>query len=123
MEKGEKRRGLAGKRERYIQPSILLGLKLKPSYGYELIRSIQNFGFIEGQAPPGMIYRHLRQLEEDGFVASRWKTGGSGPAKRMYDITEEGGEMLAAWVEYMGRQASNILNFIESYKGVNEKTD
>ncbi len=116
MEKDGKKRGLSGKRERYIQPSILLGLQLKPSYGYELIRNIQDFGFIEGQAPPGMIYRHLRQLEEDGFVASQWKTGGSGPAKRMYVITDEGREMLAVWVEYMQRQAANILNFIERYK-------
>ncbi len=123
MGKNEKNRGLSGKRERYIQPSILLGLQLNPSYGYELIQNIQKFGFIKGQAPPGMIYRHLRQLEEDGFVASQWKTGGSGPAKRMYDITEEGGEMLAAWVEYMERQASNILNFIEQYKHSNKKDD
>jgi PadR family transcriptional regulator PadR len=59
-----------GKRERYIQPSLLMGLLLKPSYGYELIQSIQEFGFVEGQAPPGMVYRHLRQLEKDGLVTS-----------------------------------------------------
>jgi PadR family transcriptional regulator, regulatory protein PadR len=50
-----------GKQERYIQPSILMGLFSRPSYGYELIKNIQQFGFVEGQAPPGMIYRHLRQ--------------------------------------------------------------
>ncbi len=60
-----------------MQPSILLGLLLKASYGYELIQNIQKFGFVEGQAPPGMIYRHLRQLEEDGLVSSNWETKGS----------------------------------------------
>ncbi len=50
----------SGKAERYIQPSLLLGLKIKSSYGYELINNIHEFGFVQGQAPPGMIYRHLR---------------------------------------------------------------
>ena len=58
------------KTERYIQPSILLALKIKPSYGYKLIQKISQFGFIEGQVPPGMIYRHLRELEENGLVVS-----------------------------------------------------
>jgi poly-beta-hydroxybutyrate-responsive repressor len=103
------------KRERYLQPSILLGLKRKQSYGYELIQTIQEYGFIEGQAPPGMIYRHLRQLEEDRLVVSEWKTEGSGPARRMYALTEEGGEVLAAWIDYMSHQAAKINQFIARY--------
>jgi PadR family transcriptional regulator PadR len=104
-----------GKAERYVQPSILLGLNLKPSYGYELIHSIQEFGFVEGQAPPGMIYRHLRQLEEDGLVHSEWETEGTGPAKRMYRLTPEGKEVLEIWIVYMERQAENLQNFIRRY--------
>jgi PadR family transcriptional regulator, regulatory protein PadR len=104
-----------GKRERYIQPSILLGLYLKPSYGYELIQNIQKFGFVQGQAPPGMIYRHLHQLEEYGWVSSEWKTEGTGPAKRMYQLTEEGKQMLAVWVDYMERQARVLSSFVSEY--------
>lgn len=104
-----------GKAERYVQPSILLGLNVKPSYGYELIHSIQEFGFVEGQAPPGMIYRHLRQLEEDGLVHSEWETEGSGPAKRMYRLTPEGEEVLAIWIVYMKRQVENLQSFIRRY--------
>jgi PadR family transcriptional regulator PadR len=104
-----------GKVERYVQPSILLGLNLKPSYGYELIHSIQEFGFVEGQAPPGMIYRHLRQLEEDGLVHSEWETEGSGPAKRMYRLTPEGEEVLSIWIVYMERQVENLQSFIRRY--------
>lgn len=104
-----------GKQERYIQPSILLGLLLKESYGYELIQNIQRFGFVEGQAPPGMIYRHLRQLEEDGLVSSRWETEGVGPAKRMYTITEEGRKVLVTWTDYMKKQAETLNAFIETH--------
>ena len=104
-----------GKAERYVQPPILLGLDLKPSYGYELIHSIQEFGFVKGQAPPGMIYRHLRQLEEDGLVHSEWETEGTGPAKRMYRLTPEGEEVLEIWIAYMERQAEKLQNFIRRY--------
>ncbi len=104
-----------GKRERYVQPTILLGLKIEPSYGYELIQNLQEFGFIEGQAPPGMIYRHLRPLEEDGLVLSKWITEGSGPAKRMYEITAEGGEILGVWADYMQKQADKIQKFVGMY--------
>jgi PadR family transcriptional regulator PadR len=104
------------KQERYIQPSILLGLLLGASYGYELIQNIQRFGFVEGQAPPGMIYRHLRQLEQDGLVSSKWETEGTGPAKRMYNITEEGKAVLAIWIDYMKKQAENLKSFVNYYE-------
>ena len=87
-----------------------------PTYGYEVIRTIHRFGFLEGSAPPGMIYRHLRQLEEDGFVASDWDTDGTGPAKRMYRLTPDGEEMLGQWVEYMKRQAERLNDFIEMHR-------
>lgn len=105
-----------GKQERYIQPSILLGLLLKASYGYQIIQNIQMFGFIEGQAPPGMIYRHLRQLEQDGLVCSEWATEGSGPAKRVYNITDEGKEVLAIWIGYMKKQAESLSAFSKHYE-------
>ncbi|MFH0727544.1 MAG: PadR family transcriptional regulator [Pseudomonadota bacterium] len=104
------------KAQRYIQPSILLALKGKPTYGYELISEISKFGFVEGPAPPGMIYRHLRELEENALVSSEWETGGTGAAKRVYQLTMEGNEVLKFWIEHMGEQASKLLAFIEIYK-------
>jgi PadR family transcriptional regulator PadR len=111
-----KRRAGSGKAERYIQPSILLSLRRKPSYGYEIIQTIQEFGFVEGQAPPGMIYRHLRDLETTGLVTSAWKTEDAGPAKRVYELTPEGQEALALWAEYMQQQAQKLMNFIKAFR-------
>jgi PadR family transcriptional regulator PadR len=107
-----------GRAERYVQPSILLGLLRKESYGYELIQNIQKFGFVEGNAPPGMIYRHLRQLEQDGLVLSKWETEGSGPAKRVYTLTDEGKELLAVWIDYLRKQAKNLDAFIGYYESL-----
>jgi PadR family transcriptional regulator PadR len=106
------------KSERYIQPSLLMALKSKPSYGYELIQVIGQFGFVEGPAPPGMIYRHLRDLEENGLVASEWETDGTGPAKRVYQLTGEGGAVLEFWISYMQKQAQRLLSFIKHYEKI-----
>jgi len=95
-----------------------MGLFRGPSYGYELIKNIQEFGFMKGQAPPGMIYRHLRRLEEDGLVSSSWETEGAGPAKRVYRLTPEGEEVLAAWVDHMEKQVENLTGFINDFRRV-----
>ena len=65
-----------------------------------------------------MIYRHLRDLEENGLVASEWETEGSGPAKRVYQLTQEGGAILDYWITYMKEQAQRLLSFIERYENI-----
>jgi DNA-binding PadR family transcriptional regulator len=71
---------------------------------------------VQGQAPPGMIYRHLRELEADGLVWSEWQTEGTGPARRIYRLTAEGEEALNLWIKYMENQANNLMNFINEHK-------
>ena len=119
--KKAQRRPQQGKKDRFMQPSILMGLYAKPSYGYELIQNIQRFGFVEGLAPPGMIYRHLRQMEEDGLVSSQWETVGVGPAKRIYQLTEDGKQMLGIWIEYMEQQVKNLNELIRQYHELKKK--
>ena len=105
-----------GKPDRYMQPSILLALLDGESHGYELLQRIVGYGFLKDDTPPGMIYRHLRQMEDDGLVASSWDATGSGPAKRVYAVTAEGRDVLEAWVGYMERQAVSLAAFVARYR-------
>jgi len=105
------------KPQRYVQPSLLMALRDGESYGYQLIQAIGEYGFMRSEAPPGMVYRHLRQMDEDGLVESRWDAEGDGPAKRVYSITPEGLEILDAWVLHMERQRDSLNNFITLYRG------
>ena len=107
-----------GRQERYIQASILLGLYSGPSYGYQLLSLIQTHGFMDGAPPPGMIYRHLRQMEEDNLVRSEWETREAGAAKRIYTITGEGREVLAHWVTFMAEKADKLNNFVRLFRDV-----
>ena len=47
----------------------------------------------------GTIYRTLRQLEKTGLVSSWWDTSESGPARRLYSLTQAGDIFLAGWIE------------------------
>ncbi|QJB56990.1 helix-turn-helix transcriptional regulator [Pseudodesulfovibrio sp. zrk46] len=105
------------KPQRYVQPSLLMALSDGDSYGYQLIQAIGEYGFLRGDAPPGMIYRHLRQMDEEGLVESKWDAEGDGPAKRIYAITPEGREILEAWIIHMERQRDTLTAFIERYRG------
>jgi DNA-binding PadR family transcriptional regulator len=113
---GGARHAGGAKPERYIQPSILMALLDGPSYGYQLLQRLPEYGFLRDEVPPGMIYRHLRQMEEERLVESRWEAEGSGPAKRVYVMTAEGGEVLEAWVAHMERRARRLLEFTDGYR-------
>ena len=63
-----------------------------------------------------MIYRHLRQMDEEGLVTSSWDAEGDGPAKRVYAITDEGREVLDAWILHMERQRDALDGFIRRYR-------
>jgi poly-beta-hydroxybutyrate-responsive repressor len=105
-----------GKPERYVQPSILMALMQGRAHGYELIARLPDYGFIRGDAPPGMVYRHLRQMEDEGLLSSEWEPQESGPARRVYAITDDGREMLDVWVRYMEAQARTLQTFVGLYK-------
>jgi len=99
----------------FVQPWLLLLLKQKPSHGYELMERLG----ADEQAPdvdPGLLYRTLRQLEEDGLVRSTWDTEGAGPARRLYELTPEGVEHLHAWAIEVRRNRQQLDRFLAEYQ-------
>jgi len=90
---------------------ILQLISEKPSYGYEIIKAIEE-RVSGGYAPsPGVVYPSLTFLEEEGLAVS--STEGN---KRLYTATEQGREYLktndATVKEIFGRmeQARQILD-------------
>ncbi|RLG63282.1 PadR family transcriptional regulator [archaeon] len=77
--------------------AILCVIKQKPTYGGEIHQKLkEDFGIT---APRPLIYTLLRRMEKNGLVASTWDIRESGPARRIYTITEEGLEFLNSSVE------------------------
>jgi poly-beta-hydroxybutyrate-responsive repressor len=104
------------RKDRYLEPSLLLLLWQGPSYGYELMRGLEALGFHDGPPDPGAVYRTLRHMEEYGLVRSEWETTGSGPARRRYWITDRGKHYLANWVEVLEQRYWALGNFLRQYR-------
>jgi PadR family transcriptional regulator, regulatory protein PadR len=100
---------------RFLEPCILLLVHCNEVHGYELVDGLSPFGFDQNPVDMSTIYRMLRDLEERGFVSSRWDTSHAGPARRMYHLTEKGDRYLAWWVEDL-RETDRVLHhFLETY--------
>ena len=81
-------------------------IKDKPAHGGEIYQSLKNrFGI---DAPRAIIYALLRRAEENGFIISSWDIPESGPARRMYRITEEGLDYLKSTLERLKKAAELI---------------
>lgn len=78
-----------------IKYLILNHLKDAPSYGYEIIRALEErfHGFYVPS--PGTIYPTLQMLEEMGYLTSAEQDG-----KKVYTITDEGRQFLAEQGEF-----------------------
>ena len=101
--------------ERFIQPCMLLLLHEKPAHGYELMERLKEFGFEDG-ADPGLVYRNLRRMEEEGWIKSEWETEGAGPAKRLYKVTAEGIGLIHDWSLHIESSIQRLRYFQERYR-------
>ncbi len=101
------------KLEGFIIPCILLLLKKNPSHGYELVERLGNLHFLEAVPDPGVIYRHLRRLQEEGMVSARLDPGSGGPARKVYSLTPEGESYLQAWAVQIRRRKKSLEAFLE----------
>ena len=101
--------------DRFLESCLLLLLHCDEAHGYELLEGLKQFGFAQNPVDSSTVYRMLRGLEDRGFVISRWDTEGGGPARRLYQITEEGDRYLGWWVDDL-RETDQVLHtFLETY--------
>jgi len=99
---------------RYVEPIALFQLKSKgKTHGYELVKALNEHSLTDSVVDPGALYRTLRRLEENGYVISEWDVSTAGPAKRVYELTEDGEEHLREWIIVMGQLAEMMNGFVQ----------
>ena len=100
--------------ERFVEPSLLLLLRERPLHGYELIERLPEVAG-EGRIDVGNLYRLLRSLEAEGLVSSEWSAELPGPAKRTYELTDEGRLLLDRWAEALRQAQNDVQGFLDRY--------
>jgi PadR family transcriptional regulator PadR len=107
--------GIKVRPRNWLVPVALVVLQEQDSHGYELMEQLSEFGFEE--INPGTMYRTLRQMEKEGLCESVWATSESGPARRVYVVTEAGKAHLASWAEGCKKYQQVMDSFFRAYAG------
>lgn len=108
--------GPGGSPKNFLVPYILLLLSRMPVHGYELMQQLTSLGFLT--LDQGNFYRMMRQLEKENYVNSEWDTTSSGPAKRLYSLTEIGEQYLQQYADEMQRYQNMLSQFFNMYSSM-----
>ena len=100
------------KRSELLDFALLGLLHDGPTHGYELIAELPALVGTE-RVDVGNVYRALRGMEERGLVTSEWSDELPGPAKRTYEITDEGRRALERWSHWLREARTRIDALIE----------
>lgn len=90
--------------QRASLPMLVLDvLSVAPRHGYGISQALVSAGLqpIKG----AQLYPALVRLEDDGAIVAQWEQSGSGPARKVYELTASGHalreDLLAQWREFM----------------------
>jgi len=106
-----------GTTRRFLRPAVLLLLAETPCHGYELMGKLKKFGMEQSSMDPSVLYRMLRNMEREGQTESSLNDSGAGPARKVYQLTAEGREVLDLWAGSI----EGMVSFLEEFKKRYEK--
>ncbi|NLB70458.1 MAG: PadR family transcriptional regulator [Chloroflexi bacterium] len=92
---------------------VVLSECRQPTYGYELVKSLEKKGF---PLDANTIYPLLRRLEKQGLLNSDWDTSMEKPRK-YYQITPEGARFFEQLKAYWNETNRTVKQIIEEQDG------
>ena len=116
-------KGYGHPERRWIQFLILRVVCEKSTYGYDLIKSIEELSQGKHVVKSGTMYTTLRRMEKENLLKSNWKESKSGPDSRVYKITKKGKEYLKNWLEMVierKKMMDKMTGFYEKQFGGNK---
>ena len=103
---------------RFVEPVLLLMIKERGrTYGYDLSGDLSDYSFTDAEIERAALYRTLNVLEKNGFVISEWDVEGSGPARKLYSLTEEGELHLQQWAQVLKKVSQSMAKFVRKVEG------
>ena len=95
-----------------LEFAIMLMIKSKPTYGYEIISSLEQYPLLA--AKENTIYPLLRRLLKAGYITSSWQESSEGlPPRKYYSITDIGLE----YINEMCNEWDSLLKSISEIRG------
>src|SRR5262245_51017166 len=95
-----------------LEPVILELIGAGATYGYEIVRAVQQASQGELLAQEGTLYPALHRLEKRGYLRAEWKDSPEGRPRKHYKLTAEGRRHLESlrreWAAF-SRTVNRIL--------------
>jgi PadR family transcriptional regulator len=96
-----------------LAPFVLLAVSMQRAHGYVIEDYLRAFGLFG--ITMSTLYRTLRQMEKDGYLESTWEPGPTGPARRVYTITDAGHAWLDSSAALLDAYRQTIDRFLDVY--------
>jgi PadR family transcriptional regulator PadR len=100
----------------FLQPCLLLLLRRGEAHGYVLLSELERFGFDAERLDPSLVYRALREMEDEGWVQSHWDEESQGPRRRVYSLLQEGEQQLTFWIDDLRRTREEINQLLIAFE-------
>lgn len=105
-----------GSKRGVLRACLLILLDERAGHGYDLLTRLEPLGY--DRSNPGRIYRALRWLETAGYVAPNWETTGVGPARRVYELSTPGRQVLELAATSLRKQMKtldpNLVRYLQA---------
>jgi DNA-binding PadR family transcriptional regulator len=103
-------------RIKLVQPALMVLLENGPLHGYALIEKLSET-FSISVNNPNQVYRALRSLEGLGAIGSSWDDDESqGPPRRVYQLTDDGRELLDFQIKDLQETRSVLNRVLEAHE-------
>ncbi|MGO2895688.1 PadR family transcriptional regulator [Corynebacterium casei] len=89
--------------------AVLASIGKTPAHGYEIRQRQSENGF--GEFKGGTIYPLLKRLEEAELVTATWDIPGTGPTRKVYELSQAGKEIVDKEINNIER----LLNVIKAF--------
>jgi DNA-binding PadR family transcriptional regulator len=100
--------------DKLIQPAVLAILAQKALHGYRVVQDLAAMPMFKGHEPDNTgVYRFLNAMEDRGLLTSAWDMSDRGPAKKLFDLTNDGRQCLAKWVATLREYREQIGELLE----------
>ncbi|WP_208559485.1 PadR family transcriptional regulator [Marinilactibacillus kalidii] len=94
-----------------LEGCILLIIKKKEVYGYELVQQLKQSGFED--IVGGTVYPILQKLEKNELTTSVKKPSPDGPDRKYYQITDKGRDYCESFVQSWRELETSVHHLID----------
>ena len=99
----------------FLEACLLQTLRQGAGHGYALMEPLVQFGIAQDDLNASTLYRTLRAMERKGWLTSGWESGGPGPRRRVYLLTQKGLQELDRRIGLMRARLTGIQRLVAEY--------